>query len=76
MITKGIITEIVDEKDKHYFSVRVPIFETSASTEFSIFKEVPLCYEPGNLSGYHLDDVVWVGFENNEANNPVILGKL
>lgn len=80
MITKGIIIERIQDSNKYL--VRIPIFESfSNSTEkenltnAAIF-EATLCYAPGNTDGIVPNDVVYIGFENNDLGQPIILGKL
>ena len=71
MIQKAVIKNI----NNNIFTIRIPIFETAGSnTEYTT--EARLCYEPGNLQSYNINDVVFVAFENDEINDPVIIGKL
>ena len=35
-----------------------------------------LCNQPGCYEGYSVGDCVFVAFENNKMNTPIILGKL
>ena len=72
MIQKGIVKSIALEKNILY--VRIPIFETAGSQE-AIF-ECRLCTEPGILNGYNVGDVVFVSFESDYLNLPVVIGKL
>lgn len=76
MITKGIILKITSSAEQGVvFQIRLPIFETA--NELSDFVlDAHLCYQPGNLEGYSIGDVVYVGFENEVLRKPVILGKL
>lgn len=73
MITIGIIVNIKYEEAKAI--VRLPVFEVPGSTNKQTV-EASICYTPGNLNGYKKDDVVYVGFENNQIEKPIILGKL
>lgn len=71
MITKALIMSRFENK----FMVRIPLFESSGNLH-EVIIPATLCYTPGNLDAYKDGDVVYVGFENNEISNPVILGKL
>lgn len=71
MITKAVIKEKVGNR----FNVRIPLFET-AGNPIEFILPATLCYEPGNMDGYKINDVVFVAFENGEAGKPVIIGKL
>lgn len=80
MITKGIIIDRIEDSNKYL--VRIPIFETFTNssdtqnlTNAALF-EATLCYQPGNYDGLRKDDIVYIGFENNEYDNAIILGKL
>lgn len=76
MITKGIIEKITKSaNDGIIFDVRIPLLETANETGEFLLK-AHLCYQPGNLEGYSINDVVYIGFENDSLNKPVILGKL
>lgn len=71
MITLGIINSINIDS----IAVRLPVFEASGSNENQILN-CSICYNPGNLKGYKVGDIVYVGFENNQIDKPVVLGKL
>ena len=80
MITKAIVLNKIDNTNKYL--VRIPIFESFVNTtdmgnvaNASLF-EATYSYQPGNTDGIMPNDVVYVGFENNDYNNVVILGKL
>ena len=80
MITKAIVLNKINNSNKYL--VRIPIFETFTNTSSSdnltnaaIF-EATYAYQPGNTDGIVPNDVVYVGFENNDLNEVVILGKL
>lgn len=80
MITKGIILEL-PKQNSNKFKIKIPIFSTTAITanvpdlDASIVYGT-LCYQPGNFSGYNVGDVVFVTFEDNINDKPIILGKL
>ena len=71
MIAKAVIQEQINNK----FKVRIPLFESAGSSDPCILLAT-LCYVPGNLDCYNIGDVVFVAFENNQINSPVIIGKL
>lgn len=80
MITKAIVLNKITNSNKYL--VRVPIFETFTNTSdpnnltnASLF-EATYAYQPGNTDGLAPNDVVYVGFENNDYSNVVIIGKL
>jgi hypothetical protein len=71
MITTGKIVAI----NAAVYQVRLPIFE-SAGINKQCIVNCTLCYNPGNLNAYIINDLVYVGFVNNELSKPVILGKI
>ena len=78
MITRGIIEEVLD--DGYHVRVRIPVYHKAEFSAFSTpFEELPIapiCTAPGILPAYKKGDVVFVGFENDETDNPVVLGPL
>ena len=73
MLTKGIIQQIDASSNKCI--VRMPIFEI-AGNEYTNEAEATLSIPPGMFGGFKVNDVVIVGFEDNLAGKPIILGKL
>ena len=73
MIVKGLIKTI--NFSDNSCTVRLPIFETAASQGEVILKAVMLT-QPGLYNGYSEGDIVFVDFENDKLNQPIILGKL
>jgi hypothetical protein len=73
MITKGIIKTI--DYNNNSCKVRIPLYETPVSTEEAVFPAVFL-NQPGMYNGYNEGDIVFVGFENDSIDEPIILGKL
>lgn len=73
MITKGIIQTI--DSTTNAYNVRVPIFE-GAGNKHAVVLTATAAINPGHFAGYQQNDVVFIGFENNDINSPVILGKL
>lgn len=54
--------------------VRIPIFETTNSG--AAYATAAVALAPGISGGYQAGDLVWIGFELNMADRPVILGKI
>ena len=72
MIAKGIILEINRDNT---CKVHVPLFDTAGISLKSIITAT-FAITPGLYNSYSVDDVVYIGFENNEIDNAVVLGKL
>lgn len=78
MITKAIITKVPGQDNTNQFYVNVPFFNTAGNT---IEESIPayVCTQMDNQTTrdfYSVDDVVYIGFEDNEYSTAVILGKL
>lgn len=77
MITKATIEEKID---KYRFRVRVPIYNKQKGVVFSTPTEeldiALVCTLPGCNVNYQVGDVVYVGFDNSQEYEPVILGLL
>lgn len=74
MLTKGIITSI--NLTANTCAVRIPSFETAGTKTDMIYEDAIFAVPPGHYNGYKVGDIVLVGFELTERNNPVIIGKL
>lgn len=74
MITQAVIVEIYtnDNGDTGEYTVHVPLFDTVLNRNVRI--KAHSIVNPGEFGGYALGDYVWIGFDNNEAGKPVILG--
>lgn len=76
MITKGIVEEVIGYKAK----VRLPIFHALSNTKNSLstreLTEATICSLANISDVVNVGDVVWVGFEDNDQNKPIILGHL
>ena len=72
MITRAIITSIFGNK----CTVKVPLFANDNSKEIPTISDVVMSIPPGMTGQYAENDVVFLGFEENLLNRPVILGKL
>ena len=55
--------------------VRIPFFET-LNTAQDVVLPSRFAIQPGIYSGYKVGDVVWVAFEDGQAKNPIIIGKV
>ncbi len=73
LLTKAFITELPD-KGSNIFKVRVPLMEDNTEGE-AIFEATCLS-TPGLYNTLHVDDCVYVDFEDDEITNAVIMGKL
>ena len=73
MVTEAVIINIDYNSNK--CTVRVPLFET-VNTIYPVITEAVFAITPGCFNGYKIDDIVWVAFERNKADLPVIIGKV
>ena len=73
MVTKGQITSI--NRAGNRCIVRLPLFET-ASSSAPIEIEALINIVPGLFNNLFVNDVVFVAFEENALEKPIIIGKL
>lgn len=73
MIVKGIIKTI--NYNDNSCTVRLPLFETVATSGEVILSAVFMS-QPGMYNGYAENDVVFVDFENDSLDSPIVIGKL
>lgn len=73
MITKAIVRSINTAGNRCI--VRMPLFET-ASDMSPVEAEALVSITPGFFNNLFVGDVVFVGFEENALEKPIILGKL
>lgn len=73
MITKAVVQSINSTGTRCV--VRMPLFET-ASSSTPVVAEALVNITPGVFNNIEVDDVVFVGFEENAIEKPIILGKL
>lgn len=73
MITKAVIMAINSAENR--CKVRMPLFETAASSA-PVIAEALVSITPGLYSNLEVGDVVFVSFEENALEKPIILGKL
>lgn len=74
MLTKAIIQSI--DYTKNMCRVRIPLFENAARNVNMIEADAQINIVPGIYNSYKTGDVVFIGFEENKMELPVILGKL
>ncbi len=74
MLTKAIIQSI--DYTKNMCRVRIPLFENASRNVNIIEADAQLNIVPGIYNSYKTGDIVFIGFEENKMEKPVILGKL
>lgn len=75
MITKAIVRGIPDVNNNKY-RVYIPLFRNANDSEIDATFEATLCFLNGVFYSLAVDDVVYVEFEDNYYEKPVIIGKL
>ena len=73
MVTKGLIRSI--NRAGNRCIVRLPLFETASSTA-PVELEALVNITPGMFNNLFVNDVVFVAFEENALEKPIIIGKL
>lgn len=73
MVTKAIIKTINGHGNRCI--VRMPLFETASSTS-PVEAEALVSITPGMFNNLEVGDVVFVAFEENALEKPIIIGKL
>jgi hypothetical protein len=73
MVTKGVINSI--NRAGNRCVVRLPLFETASST-VPVEIEALVSITPGMFNNLFVGDVVFVAFEENALEKPIIIGKL
>ena len=73
MITKAIIKSI--DRNKNKCSVRMPLFETASSPGHFVVDAL-ISIPPGVYNNLFVDDIVFVSFEENALEKPIVIGKL
>ena len=73
MVTKGLITSI--NRAGNRCVVRLPLFET-ASSSVPVEIEALINITPGMFNNLFVNDVVFVAFEENALEKPIVIGKL
>lgn len=72
MITKAIVHKL--DRDANRCLVRVPLFETASNPNPVVLTAYPSIV-PGLFNNLYIGDIVYVGFEENALEKPIILGK-
>lgn len=75
MITKAIIKRLYTTEDNHYI-IYIPFLRKANMDEKDATLEATALCISGINNEYKVDDVVYISFEDNKINKPVILGKL
>ena len=77
MITKAIIEEKINQ---YQYKVRIPIFdrmdESPDHTDFKDLAIATVSIPRGINNNIQVGDIVFVGFEDNNSSQPIILGHL
>ena len=77
MIAKAIVVEVINEYNA---KIRIPIFDKIEGSAFATTNDnlrvATICCPPGCKYALKKDDVVFVGFELDNLDNPIILGML
>ena len=74
MITKAIIQSI--DYNKNICRVRIPLFEQASRNVNTVEADAQFSVVPGIYNSYKTGDIVFIGFEEDKLELPVILGKL
>ncbi len=76
-MVKGIINKV---ENKYSYRVRIPLYHKVKNTPGCVPDDqlpyATVCTLPGINPLYKENDIVWIDFENNELDVPVILGLL
>lgn len=75
MITKAIVKE-TNKIGTNKFKVYIPLLRNANDEERDAIYDATLCYTAGIMYTLKVNDVVFVDFEDNLMEKPVILGKL
>ena len=75
MITKAIIKQLYTDTNNHYM-VYIPYLRKANMEEADATLQATAVYVSGISQELHVGDIVYVGFEDNNLSNPIILGKL
>lgn len=79
MLTKGLIVAMPSTKygnTDNTCDVRLPVFENTSSSNQVIAYGAQFVIQPGLYGQYQINDPVWVSFEEDDYEDPVILGKV
>ena len=77
MVTKGIVEELIDD---YKVRVRIPSFNgiqgTAAATDTKDLYAATIATIPNCKLNLQLKDIVYLAFEDNKLDSPVIIGQL
>jgi hypothetical protein len=73
LVTKAVITSVNNQANRCI--VRMPLFET-ASSSAPVEAEALVSITPGLFNNLFVGDIVFVAFEENALEKPIIIGKL
>ena len=73
MITKAIIQSINAASNRCI--VRMPLFETAANQN-PVTAEALINISPGLFNNFEVGDIVFISFEENAIEKPIVIGKL
>lgn len=74
MLTKAIVQSV--DYTKNQCRVRIPLFENASRNVNIIEADAQFSIVPGIYNSYIPGDIVFIGFEENKMEKPIILGKL
>jgi hypothetical protein len=74
VLTKAIIQSV--DYTKNICRVRIPLFENASRNVNIIEADAQFSIVPGVYNSYKTGDIVFIGFEENKMELPIILGKL
>jgi hypothetical protein len=75
MITKAIV-KAIPSTDNNKYTVYIPLLRNANDSEADATFNATLCFLNGVFYSLAIDDVVYVAFEDNYYEKPVIIGKL
>lgn len=75
MITKAIV-KALPSTDNNKYTVYIPLLRNANDSEADATFNATLCFFNGIFYSISIDDVVYVAFEDNYYEKPVIIGKL
>lgn len=75
MITKAIV-KALPSTDNNKYTVYIPLLRNANDSEADATFNATLCFLNGIFYSLAIDDVVYVAFEDNYYEKPVIIGKL
>ncbi len=81
MLTQAEIKQVItrnnlsgSSEETGVYLVHIPLFDTVTKINTLVYAHA--LYNDAGYGSYEVGDLVWVGFEKNEAGKPVILGRM